>query len=156
MVSNGNNAVPILGSVGGGPVVEASWTHRRWRAWEIARDHVTVSRTNPFLIRSQNVIGYMTDTDEIKDTETFQAVLDADRDDIRDFHRKHGEDKLADALEVTIDYLNGELTRRMAATDLGVTNYEGINITNEIEEVVREMHRKDPWLDTQLRDDVFE
>ncbi|MEZ3162276.1 DUF7437 domain-containing protein [Halorubrum miltondacostae] len=98
----------------------------------------------------------MTDTDEIKDTETFQAVLDADRDDIRDFHRKHGEDKLADALEVTIDYLNGELTRRMAATDLGVTNYEGINITNEIEEVVREMHRKDPWLDTQLRDDVFE
>jgi len=46
----------------------------------------------------------MTDTDEIKGTATFQAVLDADRDDIQVFRREHGDDKLAEALEVTIDF----------------------------------------------------
>lgn len=93
---------------------------------------------------------------EIKDTATFREILNADRDAIQEFRREHGDDKLAEALEVTIDFLNAEMTRRMAATDLGVTNYEGINITNETEEVVREMHGEDPWLDRQLRDDVFE
>ena len=93
---------------------------------------------------------------EIKDTDTFHAVLDAadKRDDIREFRRANGDDKLAEALAVTVGYLNGELTRRMAATELGVSNYAGIAITNEIEEVVRERYGDDPWLDQQLRDGV--
>jgi len=132
--------------------VDTSPTRER----QIVGDHVTVSRSTQFLIRPQNVCDHMTDTDEIKGTATFQAVLDADRDDIQVFRREHGDDKLAEALEVTIDFLNAEMTRRMAETELRVSNYAGITITNEIEEVVREMHGGDPWLDRQLRDDVFE
>ncbi|CDK39469.1 hypothetical protein [Halorubrum sp. AJ67] len=98
----------------------------------------------------------MTSTNEIKNTVTFQKILDAanHRDDIRVFRREHGDEKLAEALEVTIGYLNAEMTRRMAATELGVSNYTGITITNEIEEVVRDMYREDPWLDDQLRNGI--
>ena len=100
----------------------------------------------------------MTNTGEIKNTETFEVILNAadHRDDIRVFRRLHGDDKLAKALSLTIDHLNAELTKRMAATELEVTKYAGITITNEIEEVVREMHGKDPWLDRQLRDDALD
>lgn len=98
----------------------------------------------------------MGNTDGTGNTETFESVLDAasHHDDIRKFRRAHGDDKLAEALAVTIDYLNGELTRRMVATELEVSNYAGIAITNEIEEVVRERYGDDPWLDQQLRDGV--
>jgi len=85
--------------------VEAPWTHHRLAKRQIVGDHVTVSRSTQFLIRPQNVCDHMmTDTDEIKGTATFQAVLDADRDDIQVFRREHGDDKLAEALEVTIDF----------------------------------------------------
>lgn len=99
-----------------------------------------------------------TDTDEIKDTDTFRAILDAadHRDDIWAFRQEHDDEKLAEALSVTIDYLNGRLTRRMAATELEVSNYAGIAITDEIEEIVRERDGNDPWLDAQLRDDVLD
>ncbi|MGQ3329946.1 DUF7437 domain-containing protein [Halorubrum sp. FL23] len=99
-----------------------------------------------------------TDTDEIKDTDTFEAILDAadHRDDIQAFRRKHGDEKLAEALVLTIDHLNGRLTKRMAATELEVSNYAGIAITDEIEEIVYARDGNDPWLDTQLRDDALD
>ena len=100
----------------------------------------------------------MTDKDEIKDTETFREILAAadHRDDVEAFRQEYGEEKLAEALSATIDYLNGRLTRRMAATELEVSNYAGIAITNEIEKVVRARYGDDPWLDTQLRDDALD
>ena len=100
----------------------------------------------------------MTDTDEIEDTATFHAILDvADhRDDVEAFRNEYGDEKLAEALSATIDYLNGRLSRRMAATELEISNYAGIAITNEIEEVVRARYGDDPWLDTQLRGDALD
>ncbi|ELZ40635.1 hypothetical protein C471_07626 [Halorubrum saccharovorum DSM 1137] len=99
-----------------------------------------------------------TDVDEIEETETFEAILDAasHRDDIRAFKEQHGDEKLAEALGLTIDYLNSELTRRMAATELEVSNYAGIAITDEIEEIVRARYGDDPWLDAQLRGDALD
>jgi hypothetical protein len=100
----------------------------------------------------------MTNTDEIKKTETFEAVLAAadHRDDVEAFRNEYGDEKLAEALSATIDHLNERLTRRMAATELEVSNYAGIAITNEIEEVVRARYGDDPWLDRQLRDDALD
>ena len=134
--------------------MDTSPTRRR----QIVGDHVTVSRSTQFLIRPQNVCGHMTDTDEIEDTATFHAILDvADhRDDVEAFRNEYGDEKLAEALSATIDYLNGRLSRRMAATELEISNYAGIAITNEIEEVVRARYGDDPWLDTQLRGDALD
>jgi len=98
----------------------------------------------------------MTDTDEIKGTATFRQPLDADRDDIQVFRREHGDDKLA-KLEVTNDFFEREMTRRMAETELRVSNYAGITPITKRDRRGRPRNAtEDPWLDRQLRDDVFE
>jgi|AntDeeMetagen285_2_1112576.scaffolds.fasta_scaffold02111_2 predicted transcriptional regulator len=85
-------------------------------------------------------------------TPAFIAVISATevRDDINAFYEQHGVETLATAYQATIEYLNGQLSRRMTADKIGVSTYAAIAITEEIEEVLREMDGYDPYLDDQL------
>lgn len=85
-------------------------------------------------------------------TPTFIAVVSASavRDDLALFIERHSIGMLAAAFDATVDYLNGEMSRRMAAEELGLEPYEGIAITDEIESVITTMHGHDPYLDAAL------
>lgn len=74
-------------------------------------------------------------------TPGFVAVVSASdiRDDISLFVERHSLGMLAAAYDATIPYLDGEMSRRMAAEKLGLDTYEGLTITNEIESVIEEM-----------------
>jgi len=63
---------------------------------------------------------------------------------------------VAAAYQAPFDYLNRNISRRMAADNIGVSDYEGIAIREEIEESIREIRGYDPYLDEQITTELDE
>lgn len=67
-------------------------------------------------------------------------------EDIRVFVERHGIAKLAAALHYTLRVNGGELTKRTAATKLGVHTIEGITVITALQDVVEAAPTYDPVL----------
>ncbi|MDS0296545.1 DUF7437 domain-containing protein [Halogeometricum luteum] len=73
-------------------------------------------------------------------------------DDLGRYTDRHGRAALIPAVQATVDYLKGDLTRRGAAEKLGVSTVEGIAVTQAIEPIVAVVRDVDPL----FRDVLFE
>lgn len=70
-----------------------------------------------------------------------------DNEDIRVFVERQGIPKLAAALHYTLRVLNGELTQRTAANELGVHPVEGTTVITALMDVVEDATAYDPYLE---------
>jgi hypothetical protein len=68
-------------------------------------------------------------------------------DDLELFVDRHGKAALAPAVTATIEYLQGNTTRRGAADTLDVPAVEGIAVTQAIERIIAIVGTHDPTLD---------
>lgn len=67
-------------------------------------------------------------------------------DDLELFVARHGKAALAPAINATIEYLNGDTTRRGVAEALDVPAVEGIAVSQAIERIIGVVHTADPTL----------
>jgi hypothetical protein len=98
------------------------------------------------------------DGDTFHVTPTLIAAIGAveTNDEIDAFYERHGLATLAAALGKTRDHLTGRVTRRMVASDLDVAAVEGIAVTMELEELIRDMAPHDPHLDVPTFEPSFD
>ena len=68
-------------------------------------------------------------------------------EDLELFVDRHGKAALAPAVTATIEYLQGNTTRRGVADDLGVPAVEAIAVTQAIERIIAVVKAHDPTLD---------
>lgn len=68
-------------------------------------------------------------------------------EDIRVFVERQGIAKLAAALHYTLRIMGGDLTKRTAATKLGVHPVEGITVFTALQDVVEDAASYDPYLE---------
>lgn len=73
-------------------------------------------------------------------------------DDLELFMERHGKAALAPAVTATIEYLDGETTRRGIAENLGVPAVEAIAVSQVIERIVAVVKDHDPTLDKRTFD----
>ncbi|RQG94264.1 hypothetical protein EA473_12810 [Natrarchaeobius chitinivorans] len=101
------------------------------------------------LWRADPVSGNWTDETTIELGPAFFAVYGATSgdDDLELFVDRHGKAALAPAVTATIEYLEGETTRRGVADDLGVPAVEAIAVTQAIERVLVVVKDHDPTLE---------
>lgn len=74
-------------------------------------------------------------------------------DDLELFVDRHGKAALAPAINATIEYLNGNTTRRGVAAALDVPAVEGIAVSQAIERIIGSVRDVDPAL-TEIAGDV--
>lgn len=99
-----------------------------------------------------------------RDGETFQvtptviAAVGAieTNDELAAFYERHGLAALTAALGKTLDYLAGQMTRRMVASDLGVAAVEGVTVTMELEDLIHDMAPHDPHIEVPAFEPPFE
>lgn len=65
-------------------------------------------------------------------------------EDVEQFVDDHGVEKLIEAVEYVKSYINGDMTERIAARELGVPALVGVTILIALEDTVREMEEVDP------------
>ncbi|WP_142860661.1 DUF7437 domain-containing protein [Salinigranum halophilum] len=68
-------------------------------------------------------------------------------DDAAYFHNRHGVSKLTAAVQTAAKYYAGELTQRMAATEMGVQPAEGMAIIYALRPVLEAGREHDPYFD---------
>jgi len=101
------------------------------------------------LWQADPVSGHWTDETTLELGPVIIAVYGASSadDDIELFVDRHGKAALAPAITATIDYLQGNTTRRGVADELGVPAVEGIAVTQAIERIIALVKDHDPTLD---------
>lgn len=65
-------------------------------------------------------------------------------ENVEQFVDDHGVEKLVEAVEYTKSYINGDMTERIAARELGVPALVGMTILIALEDTVRNMEEVDP------------
>lgn len=65
-------------------------------------------------------------------------------EDVEQFVDDHGVEKLIEAVEYVKSYINGDVTERIAARELGVPALVGVTVLIALEDTVREMEEVDP------------
>lgn len=73
-------------------------------------------------------------------------------DDLELFMERHGKVALVPAVTATIEYLDGETTRRGIAENLGVPAVEAIAVSQVIERIIAVVKDHDPTLDERTFD----
>jgi hypothetical protein len=71
-------------------------------------------------------------------------------DDAAYFHNRHGVSKLTAAVQTAGKYYAGELTQRMAATEMGVQPAEGMAIIYALRPVLKAGREHDPYFEQLL------
>ena len=101
------------------------------------------------LWRTEPVTGNWTDETTLELGPVIVAVYGATSvdDDLELFVDRHGKAALAPAVTATIEYLQGNTTRRGVADDLGVPAVEAIAVTQAIERIIAVVKAHDPTLD---------
>lgn len=101
------------------------------------------------LWRVAPVSGNWTDETTIELGPVIIAVYGATsvNDDLELFIDRHGKAALAPAITATLNYLNGDTTRRGVADTLDVPVVEAIAVTQVIERIIAEVKDHDPTLD---------
>ncbi|WP_248910350.1 helix-turn-helix domain-containing protein [Halocatena marina] len=104
------------------------------------------------LWRAEPVSGIWTDETTIELGPVIIAVFGATSvdDDLELFIERHGKAALAPAITATVDYLNGETTRRGVAAALEVPAVEGIAVSQAIERIIAVVKPHDSTLDTSM------
>ena len=101
------------------------------------------------LWRADPVSGNWTDETTLELGPVIIAVYGATSvdDDLELFVDRHGKAALAPAVTATMEYLQGNTTRRGVADDLGVPAVEAIAVTQAIERIIAVVKDHDPTLD---------
>jgi hypothetical protein len=101
------------------------------------------------LWRADPVSGNWTDETTLELGPVIIAVYGATSvdDDLELFVDRHGKAALAPAVTATIDYLEGNMTRRGVADNLGIPAVEAIAVTQSIERIIVVVKDDDPRLD---------
>ena len=101
------------------------------------------------LWRAEPVTGNWTDKKTLELGPVIVAVYGATSvdDDLELFVDRHGKAALAPAVTATIEYLQGNTTRRGVADDLGVPAAEAIAVTQTIERIIAVVKDHDPTFD---------
>lgn len=86
-------------------------------------------------------------------TPTVTAIIgqQAIDEDVDQFVDNHGIEKLVDVVRYVKPYIDGRMTERLAARELGLPNIVGMTILIALEDTVREMQSTDPFFE-DLRD----
>jgi hypothetical protein len=100
------------------------------------------------LWRADPVSGNWTDETTLQLGPVIVAVYGATSvdDDLELFVDRHGKAALAPAVTATVDYLEGNTTRRGVADDIGVPAVEAIAVTQAIEPIIAVVKDHDPTL----------
>lgn len=111
-------------------------------------------RDGSSLWRGEPVSGVWRDDTAVELGPVLIAVFGATSvdNDLELFIERHGKAALAPAVTATIEYLDGETTRRGVADELGVPAVEAIAITQVIERIIAVVKDHDPTLDERTFD----